>query len=111
MAYIDDSLLSSDTYEECEINVQDTLALVDNLGLTTHPEKSVLIPSQCIEFVGVLINSADMTVRLCPRKALNIKKLVHSYIREEKYIDSGVCPVNWENGRGRTRYPICSFAL
>ena len=52
VAYIDDSLLSSDTYEECEINVQDTSALVDNLGLTTHPEKSVLIPSQCIEFVG-----------------------------------------------------------
>ena len=49
------------------------MALVDNLGLTTHPEKSVLIPFQCIEIVGFLINSADMTVRLCPRKALDIK--------------------------------------
>lgn len=74
IAYIDDSLLQSETYKACEQNVEDTLQLIDSVGLTTHPEKSVIIPTQCIEFVGFLLNSVDMTVKLSPRKALDIKK-------------------------------------
>ena len=49
--------------------------LIDAVGLTVHPEKSVITPSHCIEFVGFLLNSIDMTVKLAPRKVENIKKL------------------------------------
>ena len=68
--YIDDSLLQSDTRETCVENLRDTVQLMDDLGLTVHPEKSVIVPTQCIEFVGFIINSVDMTVRLSPHKSL-----------------------------------------
>ena len=52
VAYIDGSLLQSDTYIACTKNIQDTLNLVDSVSLTVHQEKSVVIPNQCIEFLG-----------------------------------------------------------
>ena len=75
VAYIDDSLLQSESYEQCLQNVRDTMRLVDAVGLTTHPEKSIINPTQCIEFVGFLLNSVDMTVRLAPRKVNNLIEL------------------------------------
>ena len=49
------------------------MSLVDSVGLTTHPDKSVVIPTQCIGFVGFILESRDMAVRLAPRKASDIK--------------------------------------
>ena len=34
-----------------------------------HPEKSVLIPTQEMEFLGFLLNSINMTIQLRPIKA------------------------------------------
>ena len=68
MAYIDDSLLQSETYNLCMQNINVTIELIDSVGLTTHPEKSIIIPTRCIEFVGFLLNSIEMTVRLASRK-------------------------------------------
>ena len=53
-AYIDDVLLQSDSEAECHSNVEDTVSLLDSLGLMLHPEKSVTVPTQIIEFVGFL---------------------------------------------------------
>ena len=75
VAYIDDSLLQSDTYDHCKQNIKDTMNLVDSVGLTVHPEKSVIIPKQCIEFVGFLLNSNEMTVKLAPRKVYKLTEL------------------------------------
>ena len=41
--YIDDSLLQNDTKAGCMQNIIDTVSLMDGLGLTVHPEKSVVI--------------------------------------------------------------------
>ena len=49
------------------------MLLMDDLGLTVHPENSVIVPTPCIEFVGFIIKSVDMTVRLSPHKAVEIK--------------------------------------
>ena len=78
--YIDDSLLQSDTFQECSENVSDTLSLLDSLGLTVHPDKSVIIPAQSMEFIGFLINSVDMTVRLTARKSKEIVELCQSLL-------------------------------
>ncbi|CAG2191971.1 unnamed protein product [Mytilus edulis] len=48
--YIDDSLLVSKTYAECQKNITDTVKLLDYLGFTIHPDKSVLQPTQVIVF-------------------------------------------------------------
>ena len=72
VAYFFDSLLQSDTYDHCRQNIKDTINLVDTVGLTVHPKNSVIIPKQCIEFVGFLLNSKKMTLKLAPRKVHNL---------------------------------------
>ena len=68
VAYIDDSLLISSTYSECKTNIKDTVHLLDSLGFTIHPIKSVLEPTQTITFVGFVINSQNMCVKLTTEK-------------------------------------------
>lgn len=72
VVYIDDSLLQGDTYADCQANIQDTLNLVDELGFTVHTEKSIVIPTQRIVFVGFQLDSVSMTVRLTLEKCNDI---------------------------------------
>ena len=73
VGYIDDSYLQGITKPECENNVQATTKLLDSLGLYVHPDKSILEPSQVLEFLGFVLNSVSMTVTLSHAKAENIK--------------------------------------
>ena len=63
------------TKQQCAQNVSDTVHLLDNLGFTVHDKKSVLIPTKEITFVGLILNSADMTVRLPLEKKESTLKL------------------------------------
>ena len=83
-AYIGDVLLQADSYGECESAVSNTVSLVDSIGLTTHPSKSIFIPTQEIEFVGFLINSMDMTVRLSSVKMQSITDLCKLLLRKRR---------------------------
>ena len=74
--YIDDSILMGDTFNDCALNVVDTVKVLDNLNFVTHPEKSVLLPTQVIVFLGFLLNSITMTVSLTPEKAEKLKLAV-----------------------------------
>ena len=64
VAYIVDSLLVSNTFSECEKNISDTTYLLDYLGFTIHPDKTVLKPTQIITFLVFIIDSRNMCVRL-----------------------------------------------
>ena len=72
-AYIDDSALLAQTRTLCQNNVQATVHLLDELGFTVHPEKSMLYPQQTLVYLGFILNSRDMTVRLTPEKVAKIK--------------------------------------
>lgn len=88
-AYIDDSLLIGDSMYECEANIRETVELVDSLGLTIHPKKSVLIPKQEIQYLGFILNSVDMSAKLTPEKATKIKsqcQTILSRCRENRNI-------------------------
>ena len=74
VGYIDDSYLQGDTFVECDHNVNNTLSMFSELGFDINWEKSCLIPAQILEFLGFLLNSVDMTVKLTKRK---IDKLRH----------------------------------
>lgn len=73
LIYIDDTLLQGDTFEECQAAVLDTCALLDRLGFTVHPVKSVFTPTQCIEFLGFQLDSQNMLVSLTPRTVDKIR--------------------------------------
>ena len=88
-ANIDDSCLQGRTKQQCAQNVSDNVHLLDNLVLTLHNKKSNLIPTKEITFVGFILNSTDMTVRLPLEKkesflklCLSMNKRSHITIRE-----------------------------
>ncbi|MES9883957.1 MAG: reverse transcriptase domain-containing protein, partial [Sedimenticola sp.] len=63
-SYIDDSCLQGATVTECHDNVQATIRLMDSLGLTINLRKSVLQPHKQVTFLGFILCSETMTVRL-----------------------------------------------
>ena len=73
VVYIDDTWLISEDYNSCVNNIAETITLLDRLGFVIHPEKSILIPTQEITFSGLIFNSANMTVKLTPERALKLK--------------------------------------
>ena len=73
VVYLDDSYLQGRTYAECMENIQHTVQLLQGLGFTIHPIKSVLLPTQQLEFLGYHIDSRAMTITLPSRKKDKIK--------------------------------------
>ncbi|PFX34812.1 hypothetical protein AWC38_SpisGene325 [Stylophora pistillata] len=73
VVYVDDTWLTSEDYNSCVNNIAETITLLDRLGFVTQPEKSIWIPTQEITFVGFIFNSANMTVKLTPERALKLK--------------------------------------
>jgi hypothetical protein len=69
VVFIDDSWLKSAQYNDCIENIVATLSLLDKLGFTVHPEKSILIPTQRIVFLGFVLDSLKMCVSLTPERA------------------------------------------
>lgn len=62
--YLDDSLLIADTKEKCEVNAGETIKLLTKAGFTINYKKSMLLPSKCIKFLGFIINSETMLIKL-----------------------------------------------
>ena len=78
--FFDDSYLQGHTFSTCEDNVNTAVDVLQFLGFTIHPEKSVLVPTQEIEFLGFVLNSVEMKIKLIDCKPgkiiLKIKKLL-----------------------------------
>ena len=74
MGHRDDSFLLGYEYTACTRNVQDTVDAFQKMGFVIHPVKSVFIPTQEIEFLGFLLNSILMTIRLPPTKAAHVRR-------------------------------------
>ena len=74
VGYIDDSYLRGLSFEDCRNNVQDTVHLFTKVGFLLNQEKSVLIPSHELTFLGFILNSLTMTVRPTPEKATKLKQ-------------------------------------
>ena len=55
-------------------NVSYAMTLFDPLGLTVNVNKSVLVPTHEVEFLGIILNSVSMTAILPFRKKERIKK-------------------------------------
>ena len=93
MGHIDDSFLMGYNYASCEENIVQTVNMFLKLGFVIHPAKSVLIPTQELEFLGFLLNSISMSICLPPRKATYVRQacedLLHQHnptIREVAHV-------------------------
>lgn len=73
-SYIDDSFLSGGSFKGCLVNVDDTVNLLEHVGFMINVDKSVLIPTKKLKFLGNLIDSELMIVTLPEEKVQSIIK-------------------------------------
>ena len=83
VVYVDDSYLQGDDYDDCFSNVLKAIEILRSLGFTTHPEKSKFIPTQCITYLGFILNTIQMTTTLTLEKKEKILNLCQEILRED----------------------------
>ena len=66
--YIDDFFVPGNSYQECLENLRKAILLFLKLGFILHPEKSNLVPSQSLMFLGFRLDSVAMIVSLTQEK-------------------------------------------
>ena len=64
----DDLITINKTQTSCSFDVDRIIELLDSLGFVIHPDKSIFKPAQEMEFLGFIINTVDMSLRLTPTK-------------------------------------------
>ena len=72
--YIDDIFLMGETYQQCLMNVENTLKILFELGFVINTKKSVLQPQQQLSHLGFDFNSETMIIKLPREKSDMIKE-------------------------------------
>ena len=83
VVFVDDTYLQADCRTKCLDNIHATINLLRNLGFTIHADKSILEPTQQIEFLGFLIDSNQMTIRLSEKKTIALKNKIKSFLAHQ----------------------------
>ena len=78
--YIDDFFTCARTFGGCKQSLMEMIELFIQLGFVIHPTKTVLRPTQKLEFLGFLIDSSQMTVSLTEQKKCTFKKMVNKLL-------------------------------
>ena len=73
--YLDDFLILGSTYQEAQSHTALAVSLLESLGFTINREKSRLIPTQIITFLGFVIDSTVETLSLPQEKVVKVKSL------------------------------------
>ena len=73
--YLDDFLILGSTYQEAQSHTAMAVSLLESLGFTVNLEKSCLIPTQIITFLGFVIDSTVEALSLPQEKVAKVKSL------------------------------------
>lgn len=72
--FIDDSILLGDTFTECADNIDATVNLMSQVRFIINEEKSVLVPTTTLHYLGNIIDSEKMMMTL-PKERQD--KIIH----------------------------------
>jgi len=70
--YLDDILIMSQSREELMKHLSMITSLLELLGFVVNREKCQLIPTQLIQYLGFMVDSREMKIRLSEEKATQI---------------------------------------
>ena len=73
--------MQGDDYEDCFPNVLNTIEILRSLGFAIHPEKFKFIQTQCITFLGFILNSVKTAITLTLEKKDKILNLFHETLK------------------------------
>ena len=82
-SFIDDSFLIDKTFLGCYRNVVETIITSQKAGFVVHPDKSIVIPCHKLVYLGFILNTIDMTVRLTDEKVQNILTVIKQFLDKQ----------------------------
>ena len=74
--YLDDTLLLGRNQDSIIRNTLTTLNILEALGFTIHPDKSILKPSTSIKYLGFILDSKNMKITLTEERKENIMNAI-----------------------------------
>lgn len=80
--YIDDSFVIADTKEKCKWAVQLLCTELTNAGFIIHTEKSVIIPTRKLKFLGFWIDTVELEVSLTEDKIHKFTNFANNLLQE-----------------------------
>lgn len=83
LIYMDDIIVFGKTPKECESAVTATLALLARLGVIVNHKKCALTPSQIMEYLGFVLNTAKMTITAPPYKVRNVTNEIRKFVNRK----------------------------
>ena len=84
IGYIDDSLYLGDTYSECEQVTFTAAQFLTSVAFTICPEKSAVTPTQIVEYLGFLLNTTKLIVKLTDKNVLRIIDVCKQFFSKDK---------------------------
>jgi hypothetical protein len=82
--YIDDIFNTHRSQKRCATNTRVIIDMLIRLGFTINSKKSIITPSQIMEFLGFIIDSTKMIFKLTEQKKHSIRELCLSIISQKK---------------------------
>lgn len=73
--YLDDILIMNQSSQNCLLDAQTCMEILEGLGFLINKIKSVLVPSQQMTFLGFNVDSVEMNLSLPKQKIQKIQKL------------------------------------
>lgn len=77
--YLDDIFCIENSFARCQENINETCALLRSVGFIINDKKSNIIPTQTCEFLGFVIDSEELSVKLSNEKRSSLVKAVESF--------------------------------
>ena len=74
IVYLDDMLIMNSTLEGARKDIMILKSILENLGFLINMEKSIFVPVQIIEFLGIIVDSTTMRFLLPDEKVAVIQK-------------------------------------
>ena len=70
--YLDDFLIMNETEEGLRADLKTTLGILESLGFLINWDKSTTIPSKCIEYLGMIVDSERLSFSLPAAKVQDV---------------------------------------
>ena len=83
--YIDDCYVQAETFQECLENINETVITLENLGFVINREKSVLVPTKAVSFLGFIICSETMKIKIPDKKIEKIKLKINKFVCKRRH--------------------------
>jgi hypothetical protein len=106
LIYIDDILVLSTSYAQCQIDAQIVVDTLVSLGFMIKAKKSVLTPSQTFFYLGYLWDSVNMSCSLPPEKLDTIKYYCREVLKKQFFPVSLLLSLNGTVLSARPAVPL-----